>query len=342
MKESYLTDDAVKPDVEIRPFRPQRGLQAPLMQTFLGAYLQSTASVTFSQVRVETPDDDFLHLDFPAVEGLPAVGEDAPIVLLLHGMGGSARRGYACELYRQLARAGIRCVGMNYRSCSGEVNRTTRTYHAGATEDVQTVLDWLRRRHPHARLGLVGVSLGANMLLKFLGEERREGVAAAVAISPPFDLRAAARILAGGMGRLYSLPILRSLKQSIRRKSEQLAGIVDLAGVMASRSIYEFDAAYTAPVHGFASVEQYYEQCSAGRFLHGIDTPTLLVRAVDDPFYDPGDIPAGLLAQHKSIQAELPAHGGHVGFAEGPPWRIDWWAQRQAARFLRSHLCAES
>lgn len=325
--------------VAIRPFRPMPIFRNPHVQTIAGAYLRSTRGVSFERVRISTPDDDFIALDFPNVEGAQ-LEENAPIVLLLHGMGGSARQGYAYEAYRQLAQAGIRSVGMNYRSCGGEVNLQPRTYHAGATEDVETVIAWLRERYPHVPLGIIGVSLGANVLVKFLGEAERD-IAAGAAISCPFDLYAGSKVLEKGISRFYGESVLGGLKESIQRKTDQIAHIVDIEKVMAARTLYEYDAVCTAPLHEFPDVRTYYDQCSAKQFVASIQTPTLIIRALDDPFLDPQDVPYKILKKNEWIQAELTAHGGHVGFTEGGlPWRLQWWAHQEAARFMREHLAA--
>lgn len=323
--------------IAIRPFRPMSIFRNPHIQTIVGAYLRSTTGVSFERVRISTPDNDFIALDFPDVEGA-LLEENAPIVLLLHGMGGSARQGYACEVYRQLAQAGIRCVGMNYRSCGGEANLQPKTYHGGATEDVETVIRWLREQHPHVPLGIIGVSLGANILVKFLGEAKRD-VTVGAAISCPFDLLAGSKALEKGISRFYGQSVLSGLKESIQRKTHQIAHIVDIEKVMAARTLYEYDAVCTAPLHEFPDVRTYYDRCSAKQFVASIQTPTLIIRALDDPFLDPQDVPYKILEKNKWIQAELTSHGGHVGFTEGGlPWRLQWWAHQEVAQFMRKHL----
>lgn len=288
---------------------------------------------------MNTPDGDFIDLDFSQVDGITELDETSPIVLLLHGLGGSAKGTYAYESYRQLAQVGIRCVGMNYRSCSGEINNVPRTYHAGATDDVALVVDWLRQRYPNVPLGMIGFSLGANMLLKYLGEVERN-IVSAVAVSPPFDLAAGSRVLAQRSRLPYSWTILSKLKQGIREKEHQLKHIVKVESVMAAKTLYEFDQVCTVPLHGFKSVQDYFEQCSSQRFIPSIATPTLIIRALDDPFFDPQDIPVGVIEKNGWVQLEAPHHGGHVGFAEGFPGRLTWWANQQAALYLAAHLCA--
>jgi predicted alpha/beta-fold hydrolase len=155
---------------QIDPFQPAKSMANCHMQTFLGRIAPRQEGVVFQRHRLDTPDGDFIDIDIPEVAGhLP--GDDAPVVLLLHGLEGNARKGYACETYRQLAQRNIRAVGMNYRSCSGVINRTYRAYHAGATEDVDLVVKTLTNWYPNVPLGAIGFSLGGNLLLKYLGEQ---------------------------------------------------------------------------------------------------------------------------------------------------------------------------
>jgi predicted alpha/beta-fold hydrolase len=326
-----------------------------------GAFLRHTDGIAFRRVRLTTPDGDFLDLDFagqPAMAWPPATREApsadrTPWVLLLHGLEGSARRGYACEMYRQLGRLGIRAVGLNYRSCSGEMNRTARLYHAGATEDVAFVFRWLAERYPQASRGMVGFSLGANMLLKYLGEQgnsspgpTQPAVQAAVAVSPPFDLARNARVVESGLAYYYARRLLRPLQSKAQAKAALLAGAIDLAQVAAAQTVQEFDEAFTAPLYGFRDAADYYARCSCGPYLGAIGAPTLLIRALDDPLFDPADVPQAAIAANPHLYAGLTRRGGHVGFVEqagsARPGRYGWWAERQAARFLATYLKRET
>ncbi len=321
-------------DVIKQSFCPSYLLRNPHIQTFVGAFLHTTEDVIFNRHRLETPDGDFIDLDFYNEGRWASLDQASPIVLLLPGVGGSARQGYACEAYRQLAEIGIRSVGMNYRSCSGPINSTPQTYHAGATADVALVVDWLRRQY-NAPLGIIGFSLGANMLLKFLGEERRDIVAAAT-ISPPFDLSLCAQALS--RWRLYNLRIVPNLRRNIERKTHQLSHLIDMSRVANTQTLYDFDDACTAPLHGFQDAEDYYSQCSSNQFLPHIRIPTLLIRSLDDPFFDPNDIPHAIIDKNPYLQPKFINYGGHVGFAKGLPWRLTWWAHLQTARFFEEYL----
>lgn len=179
--------------------------------------------------------------------------------------------------------------------------------------------------------------MGANLTLKFLGEAQRE-IATAVAISPPFNLRLCANALARGFSRAYDRNFLTDLQAHMQKKAAQLEGLVDMRRVLAAKTLYEFDDACTAPLHGFRDAEDYYTQNSSHQFLATITPPTLIIRAVDDPFFDPADIPHALLQANPALHAALPAHGGHIGFAEGGLTGLRWWANEEATAFLAAHL----
>lgn len=305
----------------------------------LSHLLRRTRGVQFQRRRLETADHDFVDVDLATVDRYgwlwTALGDTAPLVLVLHGLEGSARRGYMVEMYRQLAQQGIRSMGLNFRSCSGEMNRTTMTYHAGFTADVTLVLDWLHAQFPDVPLGLVGFSLGANVTLKYMGEGGQH-VQAATAVSPPFDLAMGSAVLAGGSGRLYTPRLMHSLKEKMRLKEAQLRGHIDYDRLIATQTLYEFDELWQ-PINGFANAADYYAQCSSQQFLPHIDKPTLILRALDDPFFDPGDVPYETLSANPYLRPILTRHGGHVGFLD----RHGFWAERTAASFLSQQLQSE-
>ena len=323
-----------------RPFRPAWWLPGPHAQTIAGKYLRPRTGVVYRRERVDTPDGDFLDLDFAAVEGKPALSGDAPIVVVVHGLEGSSQSAYVLETCRAAYDEGMRSVAMNFRSCSGEPNRTARFYHAGETGDLSHVLALLSERYPDAPLGAVGFSLGANVLLKYLGERGESAkLSAAAAISVPFDLDAGARKLdASFMGRMYTGIFVRSLQRKFRQKRALIGDACREDRVMAARSFRDFDDAATARLHGFRDVDHYYGSQSSRNFVHGIRRPTLVLHAVDDPFVDERVIPRDLPRDNPHVTAVYPSKGGHVGFIGGAPWAMELWAEREAARFLAIHL----
>lgn len=261
--------------------------------------------------------------------------------MILHGLEGSSRSHYAAGLIREAAALGLDGVVLNFRSCSGEINRTARLYHSGETSDLDWVISALLAREPDRRLGLVGVSLGGNVALKWLAERGAAApprVVGAVAISTPFDLAACAEALDRGLPRaLYTRGFLRTMKAKVRAKTGLYDGRLDLDGALRARTFTEYDRAVTAPLYGFADERDYWTEASSGRLLPSIRRPCLLINAVNDPFMPASSLPREAVARSPWLEALFPPEGGHAGFLEAPLGRRSW-AERQAVAFLQRHL----
>jgi uncharacterized protein len=324
-----------------RPFRPARWLPGPHAQTVAGRLLRRSAPMVFRRERLELPDGDYVDLDHA-----PGPTHPAAMVLLMHGLEGSARRGYAMNVYRHLARYGIGAVGLNFRSCSGEPNRLARSYHSGDTADIGHVLRLLAHRHGDIPRGAIGFSLGGNALLKLLGETADDAtslIQAAAAVSVPYDLGASADALdRTRIGRFYTARFLKTLLAKTESKAALLDGGCDLNRVRAARSFRAFDDAATAPLHGFTDADDYYARCSSRHYLPAIRVPTLLLHSIDDPFLPPDCLPLREMEANPWIDAVITSRGGHVGFIEGTPWAPTFWAEEQAARFLAERLLIDS
>ena len=315
----------------MQPFVPARFFANRHLQTIVGRWTRQKGGVRFDRERITTPDGDFLDLDFAHAPGVDWADETAPIVLLLHGLEGSAGSGYACETYRQLARRGVRAVGLNFRSCSGELNRGSRLYHSGETQDPAFVIDLLRSRYPDVELRAVGFSLGGNVLLKYLGERGPDSpLSAAVAVSVPFDLAACADSLVG-VSSIYADALLKPLRIKAQGKRAELAAVCDVDRAVAAKNFRDFDDALTAPIHGFKSGQDYYDKCSSQVFLPNIRTRTLLIQSADDPFLPRARLPLEAVQANDHLELRLTDHGGHVGFMSG--FRT-FWAESTAADFL--------
>ena len=276
-------------------------------------------------------------MDF-ADEGM----EGAPIVLLLHGLEGSALKPYALLSYQALRRSGLAAVGMNFRSCGGEPNRLARSYHSGETADPLWVLRQLRTRWPGRHFGALGFSLGGNVLMKLLGEAAEAGgelVEAAAVVSVPFDLGESADALERDpMARAYARHFLCSMVGKTHAKTKLLAPLVRLDEVRRARTLREFDDRATAPLHGFNGAAHYYASCSSAATLADVRVPTLILHSRDDPFLPKEALPERAFASNPALLPEISDHGGHVGFVEGPPWAPRFWAEEEAARFLAAAL----
>ena len=316
-------------------FRPAWWLRNPHLQTLWPYLLRRAACTGLYRERLELPDGDYVDLDWARRDG-------PVLVLILHGLEGSSRSPYAAGLLRALSRCGCQAVLMHFRGCSGEVNRLPRSYHSGDTGDVAYVVDALRARQPRTPIAVVGFSLGGNVLLKWLGETGVNApLAAAVAVSVPFDLAKAALRLNQGFSRLYQWKLLRSLKRKTALKFSRMAAPVKLGPLSALSSFRRFDDRVTAPLHGFRDADHYYAEASSRRYLSDIRAPTLVIHALDDPFMTPDTPPRpGEIPQ--AVTLELSRHGGHVGFVSGPPWRPRYWHEQRICDFLTEHLLATS
>lgn len=313
-------------------FTPPAWLRNPHLQTLWPFMARFRVRTQVRRERVELPDGDFLDLDW----NLAAHG---PVVIVLHGLSGSVNSHYARSLLGHLHRRGRRAVLMNFRGAGGEPNRLPRSYHGGETGDLSHVVDYLRRREPETPLAAVGYSLGANVLLKWLGERGPEApLRAAVAVSVPFDLAKSTERLNRGFSRLYQRHILQCLKRDLLRKARTVPLPFDPAIVKGIGDFRRFDDLITAPLHGFADAERYYRLCSAAGFLPANRVPTLIVHSRDDPFVPADAVPAPS-ALSVSTTLELTRYGGHVGFVgRGRAADRDGWLDERIGAFLGERL----
>jgi predicted alpha/beta-fold hydrolase len=234
-----------------------------------------------------------------------------------------------------------------FRTCDGHVNSARRTYHSGETSDLELIVETLVRRDPETPIGIVGISLGGNVMLKWLGERGDTvptQVRASVAVSTPYDLAKSSKAINSGFARLYQWNFLRSLRRKARQKLAQYPDICSTASLDGLATMWEFDDRFTAPLHGFRDAEDYYAQSSSIGFLSRIRRPTLLLSAEDDPFH-PRDLlreVAEIAARNRCLTTEFHKHGGHVGFVGGAPWRPTYYVETRVAGFLANHFRASS
>lgn len=318
-------------------FRPAWWLPGPHAQTLWGKLARRVPRVPLAVERWDTPDGDVLELHRLAAG--PDV-DSPPHVLVLHGLEGTVRSHYARGLLAEAQRRGWSADLLLWRSCGSEPNRTRRFYHSGETGDLALVVDRLLAETPGRRLGIAGVSLGGNVLLKYLGERGTDvppEVVAAVAVSVPLDLAAGADRVGRGFSRVYQRYFISSLRHKALEKQRRFPDIGDPERIARVCTLREFDDLVTAPVHGFASAEDYYSRSSSIAFLAGIRVPTLLLNAMDDPFLTPGVLERTRIATaaNPALTVELPAGGGHAGFVGGAnPLRPEYYLERRVAEFL--------
>ncbi|HEY8514635.1 MAG TPA: alpha/beta fold hydrolase [Candidatus Binatia bacterium] len=309
-----------------------------------GQFTRPRTLVSFEREILAAPDGDQLVLDH--VDGPPG----SPRFVLLHGLEGSSYSVYAQGMMMLARAAGLRGTVLNFRSCARDPRDVTRwlpndrprLYHSGETSDFDHVVRELARREPETPIVAAGVSLGGNVLLKWLGENPEQRlVCAAATVSVPYDLSAGARHLACRIGRLYTrhfLPTLYAKIAGLARRFPEVAERVDLERARRARDFEPFDDAATAPLHGFAGAADYYGRSSSLRYLDRITTPTLCISAQDDPF-----LPSRVLddvrdAASPAVELVVTPRGGHCGFVAGRhPRRPGYWAEELVVRWLAEH-----
>lgn len=310
------------------------------LRTLWGKLIRSRDDVPTRRERWETPDGDFLDLD--RLDTPPVT----PRLLILHGLEGSARSHYARGLLAAARRHQWSADVLVFRSCGDEPNRLLRSYHSGETGDLDFVVRKLIAANPEQPIVLTGVSLGGNVLLKWLGEQSEQTpsqVVAAAAISVPFDLARGSRYLQHGFSRLYERYFLRSLRMKALGKAARFPGSLDPAAIGRARTLWDFDDLVTAPINGFVNAKDYYDKSSSLRWLSRVRVPTLLLNAADDPFLPPAvlDEVRDIAQTNHALHVEFVAKGGHVGFISGVvPWRPTYYAESRAMEFLGAALCA--
>ncbi len=325
------------PLIATSAYRPPSLITNGHLQTILPSLLRRVDGVSYGRERIDTPDDDFLDLDWSRQQA-------DRLVVLCHGLEGSTRAAYMKGMVRVFSRAGWDAVGINFRGCSGTPNRRLRSYHSGDTADLATVLRHVRRIADYRTVGLVGFSLGGNLVLKYLGERGGDldpAIRWAAAVSVPCDLKAGAITMARPACRIYMFRFLRSLTAKVRDKAIQSNGWLHPGDFRGLRTFREFDDRYTAPAHGFRDAEEYWRRCSARFFIDRIRIPTLLINARNDPFLAPECYPVDQARHSAWFYLEMPATGGHVGFIP-PQLQDDFWHERRVLDFAVSHTADAS
>ena len=317
-------------------FTPAWWLRGAHRQTLWSQFFRRERLPSLRTERVETPDGDHLflyHLDIDSTR---------PRVILLHGLEGSVRSHYVAGILAKAQRRRWNATLVEFRGCGPELNAGPRMYHSGETGDLELVVQSMIEREPAAPIFLAGVSLGGNVLLKWLGEcgtQAPQQVRAAVAVSVPYDLEAGCRILQRGFARVYDRHFLRSLRDKAWRKLSQHPGLFDADKLSRALTLEDFDDAVTGPVHGFSGSHDYYVKSSSIAWIDKIRVPTLLLSAEDDPF-----LPRRVLDQVRAIAGEnrnlhlrFTRFGGHVGFLSGSiPFRPVYWAEERLMAFFDS------
>jgi uncharacterized protein len=327
---SPISDSAVLYDA---PFWLPGGHAQTIYPVLLGK-----SGIEYRRERVAAPDGDFWLFDW--LVDSPATAVDAPLVVLFHGLEGSSHSHYARALMAQLSTLGWRGVVPHFRGCGGEPNLMPRAYHSGDHAEIGAMLAAVRARvDPRTPVFAFGVSLGGSALLNWVGRSGSAAaatVSAAAAASVPLDLMASGIAIDQGLNRLiYVQSFLRTLKPKALAMEHRFPGLFDGQRVAQANTLWQFDDAFTAPVHGFAGTADYWTRASSKPWLREVVLPTLVVNARNDPF-----VPDASLPDRQQVSAAVllvqPDHGGHAGFATAPfAGRIQWLAERVTTFFAK-------
>ncbi|EJF08486.1 YheT family hydrolase [Pontibacter sp. BAB1700] len=295
------------------------------IQTIVPSLFRQVEGVTYLRERLITPDDDFIDADWSRVKS-------RSLAVLSHGLEGDSHRPYIMGMVKALNECGVDALAWNYRSCSGEPNKLLRSYHLGASDDLDFVVRHALNMGNYETVYLIGFSAGGNISLKYLGEDPAQvpsEVKRASVFSVPIDLKSSAKRIS----KIYTQRFLKSLGQKLEQKKEMYPDALDLSNYSLFWSFPEFDDKYTAPLHGFKNAEDYYKRSSSKQFLRNIQVPTLLVNAQNDPFLTKSCFPFEEADENPYLYLETPEGGGHVGFAED--FRNDiYYSEARAVKFL--------
>ncbi|MDG1660395.1 MAG: alpha/beta fold hydrolase [Winogradskyella sp.] len=269
----------------------------------------------FHQIRerITLPDSDFLDIDWSYSET-----KNNKVIILLHGLEGHAQRPYLTGTAKLFNQNGIDACSVNFRGCSGAPNLLYRSYHSGATEDLDAVVNHIISLNKYTEIYIKGISLGANMTLKYVGEEREvpKEVKAVIAISSPCDLKGSCDELLSLKNRAYAIRFLDHLKQKLKPKLEQFPDKITIDDYKSIKTLIDFDHVYTSKAHGFEDAYDYYDKASSLQFLPNIKVPSLIINALNDSFLSPDCYPVKEAKYNSNLYLEMPKYGGHVGFIQ--------------------------
>jgi len=311
------------------------------IQTIYPYLNKPTQLFKYRRERWELDDGDFVDVDW--MDG----STNCPIIIFFHGLEGGSSSHYILSIISSLRNYNWRSAVIHFRGCSGKPNRLSRAYHAGDSAEIDWMLQRITRQTQAVSatqpVYVIGVSLGGNALLKWLGEKGEQAkklVTGVATVSVPLDLAAAGSALDAGFNQVYTRHFLNTLKYKALDKLEQFPGLFDAKALKKCTSIYDFDNLVTAPLHGFRDTDDYWRQSSSKPWLAHIRVPTLVINARNDPF-----MPASVLPAQKdvapAVTLEFPEEGGHVGFMQGPfPGRLSWLPRRILSFFY--HHCQQN
>lgn len=289
--------------------------------------------VALQQVRerITLSDGDFLDLDWSFSKE-----KATELIILLHGLEGHAQRPYVTAAAKLFNGNGVDAVCVNFRGCSGEDNLLYRSYHSGATDDLEAVVTHAISNKNYSKIYLKGISLGGNLILKYLGERNNlpQEIKAAIAVSVPCYLYGSAKELHAFKNTLFHDRFKRHLVNRLKIKQKKFTNELSAEAIASIKTLYDFDNVYTAKAHGFKNAEAYYEACSSLQFLPKIKTPTLIINALNDSFLSPECYPVKEAKNNPNLYLEMPKHGGHMGFIAK---HNCYYNEKRALEFIKEH-----
>ena len=319
----------------INKFEPSCILKNKHIQTLYSSLFRKIPNLNMEIEKFYLHDGDFLECYW---YNKPKYNSNTPIVVLFHGLAGSYKSPYIQDTMKELAKNSFASVLMHFRGCSGEQNRLPRSYHSGETGDALAWIKHINANFVNSKIFTVGYSLGGNMMLKLLGELGNKSlITAAVSVSAPMQLDICANQMNKGFSKFYQHVLLKDLNAALEKKYDTLDMNTHLnlkkSEIKNLKTFWEFDEAYTAPIHGFESAQDYYTRCSAKQFLKDINTPTLIIHSSDDPFMTAKILP---LEDEISdyITLEVSKYGGHVGFISGTLFKPDYWLEKKIINYF--------
>jgi len=294
-------------------YNPPFWSRSGLISTVYSGLARKVDDVEQPRERITLPDNDFLDLDWTY-----AAESSKKVMILLHGLEGHVQRPYITGTAKLCHQNNIDACAVNFRSCSGEPNRLYRSYHSGATEDLEAVINHILSKSKYDAIYIKGISLGANMVLKYTGEERDipKQLKAIIAVSAPCDLKGSCDQLLSFKNKAYAIRFLAHLKQKLKPKLKQFPDQITINDYNSIKTLIDFDHVYTSKAHGFKDAYDYYNKASSLQFLTNIKIPTLIINAHNDSFLSETCYPIKEAQENPNLHLEIPKHGGHVGFIQ--------------------------
>lgn len=307
---------------------PPRLLFNGHFETIIPSIFRKIVGVNYQRERIDTPDDDFLDLDWSRVGSYK-------LLIISHGLEGSSERHYVMGLAKLFNQNGFDVLAWNNRSCSGEMNIQPILYHHGSSYDLKTVIDHVERTNTYSSYYLAGISMGGAQTLKYLGENGMDinpKIKKAAVYSTPCNLSDSAATLKKRRNAFYKKRFLGKLKVKMFLKGQQFPGLVDLELLASVTEFDTFDTHFTARIHEYRDAKDFYSSVSADNWMENIQVPTLIINALNDPLLRDRCYPVKLASVHSLLFLEMPARGGHTGFmVKGQEFT---WAEYRFLEFL--------